>query len=57
MGKTTVSMADKKLPKKPRLDASQKQWDTYEKRLKEYNEHTKRKKAELERRRKIGSKK
>jgi hypothetical protein len=57
MGKTTVSMADKKLPKKPHLEASQKQWDSYEKRLKEYNEHTKRKKTELERRRKIGTKK
>jgi len=57
MGKTTVSMADKKKPKKPHLEASQTQWDTYEKRLKEYNEHIKRKKTELERRKKIGAKK
>jgi len=56
MKSSPVSMATLKKPKKPKLDASKTAWDSYEKRIKAYDDHKKKKKAELERRKKIGSK-
>lgn len=54
MAKTAVSMAKKTKPKRPDLTAPQSQWDTYERKLKEYEDHDKKRKTELNRRRGVG---
>lgn len=56
MASSSVSMAKKKAPKKPKLTASKAAWDNYEKKKKAYDQHTKSRSSELARRKKVAAK-
>lgn len=53
MAKAKISMKKLSKPKKPALNAAQSKWDTYEKKIKEYNTQMSARNKEQERRKKI----